>query len=51
MHVYPIYSNIFPYIVVHYRLVIYLLNNLIGLYIARISCYRGVVYKFKYLKL
>jgi hypothetical protein len=51
IYVYPIYLNIFLYIVVHYRLVIYLLNNLIGLYIARMSYYRGVVYKFKYLKL
>jgi len=51
MYVHPIYLNIFPYIVVHYRPVIYLLNNLIGLYMARISYYRGVIYKFKYLKL
>jgi len=50
-HVYPVCSNVFPYIVVYYRLVIYLLNNLIGLCIARMSYYRGVVYKFKYLKL
>jgi hypothetical protein len=50
-YVYSIYSNIFLYIVMHYRLVIRLLNNLIGLYIARISYYRGIVYKFKYLKL
>ena len=35
----------------HYRLVVYLLNNFISLYMARISYYRGVVYKFKYLKL
>jgi hypothetical protein len=49
-HVYPAYLNIFLYIVVYYRLVIRLLNNLIGLYIARMSYYRGVVYKFEYLK-
>jgi len=51
MHVYPIYLNIFLYIVVHYRLVVCLSNNLISLYIAKMSYYRGVVYKFKYLKL
>jgi len=51
MHAHPVCLNIFLYIVVHYRPVIYLLNNLIGLYTARISYYMGVVYKFKYLKL
>jgi len=50
MHIYPIYLNVFLYIVVHYRLVVYLLNNLISLYIARMPYYRGVVYKFKYFK-
>jgi len=50
-HAHPICLNIFLYIVVHYRPVIYLLNNLISFYIARISYYREVVYKFKYLKL
>jgi len=35
----------------HYRPVVYLLNNLIGLYIVRVPYYRGVVYKIKYLKL
>jgi hypothetical protein len=33
------------------RLVVYLLNNLISLYIARMSYYRGIIYKYKYLKL
>jgi len=51
MHVYPIYLNIFLYVVVYYRPVICLLNNLISLYIARIPYYRGVVYEIKYLKL
>jgi len=50
-YVYPACLNIFLYIVVHYRLVIYSLNNLISLYMARIFYYREVVYKFKYLKL
>jgi hypothetical protein len=35
----------------YYRLVIYSLNYLIYLYIARMSYYRRVIYKFKYLKL
>jgi len=35
----------------YYRPVIYLLDNLIGLYIARVPYYRGIVYEFKYLKL
>ena len=51
IYIYPIYLNIFPYIVVYYRLVIYLLNNLIGLRISRMSYYRGIIYNFKYLKL
>jgi len=51
MHAYPIYLNIFSYIVVHYRLLVYLLNNFINLYIAKMPYYRGVLYKFKYLKL
>jgi len=51
MHVHPVYLNVFPYIVMHCRLVIYLLNDLIGLRTARMSYYKGVVYKFKYLKL
>jgi len=50
-HIYPIYLNIFLYVVVHYKLVVYLLNNFVSLYIARISYYREVIYKFKYLKL
>jgi len=44
-------SNVFLYVVVHYRPVVCSLNNLISLYTARMSCYRGIVYKFKYLKL
>jgi len=51
VYIYPIYLNIFLYIVVYYRPVIYLLNDLISLYIARMSYYKGVIYKFKYLKL
>jgi len=51
MHAHSIYLNIFLYIVVHYKLVIYLLNNLIGFYMARMPYYKGVIYKFKYLKL
>ena len=43
--------DIFLYIVVHYKPVICLLNYLIRLYAAKISCYRRVIYKFKYLKL
>jgi len=46
-----LYLNIFLYIVVHYRPIIYLLNNPISLYIARMSYYKRVIYKFKYLKL
>jgi len=51
MYAYPICLNIFLYIVVYYRLAVYLLNNFISLYIARMTYYRGVVYEFKYLKL
>jgi len=51
MYAYSTYLNIFSYIVVHYRLVIYSLNNLISLCTARISCHRGVVYEFEYFKL
>jgi len=51
MHVYPACLNVFLYVVVYYRLVVYLLNNLIGLYMARMPYYRGVVYEIKYLKL
>jgi len=51
MHAYPVYSNVFSYIVVYYRLVVYSLNNLISLRTARMPYYRGVVYKSKYLKL
>jgi len=51
MYIYPIYLNVFLYIVMYYRLVIYLLNDFIGLCIARISYYRKVIYEFKYLKL
>jgi len=51
MHAHPICLNIFLYIVVHYRLVVYSLNNLIGLRTARMPYYKGVVYEIKYLKL
>jgi len=44
-------SNVFLYIVVHYRPVVYSLNNLISLRTARISYYRGIIYEFEYLKL
>jgi hypothetical protein len=50
LYTYSTYLNIFLYVVMHYRLVVYLLNNLISLRVARISCYRKVVYKFEYLK-
>jgi len=51
MHAYSACLNVFSYIVVHYRLVVYLLNNLISLRTARMPYYRGVVYKSEYLKL
>jgi len=51
MHAHPVCSNVFSYIVVHYRLVVCLLNNLIGLCTARMPYYKGVVYEIKYLKL
>jgi len=51
MHAYPIYLNVFLYIVIYYRPVVYLLNNFISLCMARMPYYRRVVYKFKYLKL
>jgi len=51
MHAYPICLNVFPYVVMYRRLVICSLNDFIGLCTARMSYYRGVVYKFKYLKL
>jgi len=51
MHTHPTYLNVFLYIVVHRRLVVYLLNNLISLRTARMPYYRGVVYEFKYLRL
>jgi len=51
MYTHSAYLNIFLYVVMHYRPVICLLDNLISLYIARMSYYRGIVYKFKYLKL
>jgi len=51
IHVYPVCLNVFLYIVVYYRLVVYLLNDFISLCTARISYYRGVIYEFKYLKL
>ena len=44
------YLDILLYIVIHYRLVVYLLNYFICHYTARMSCYRKVIYKFKYLK-
>jgi len=50
MYVYSIYLNVFSYIVIYYRPVVYSLDNLIGLYIARMPYYRGIVYEFKYLK-
>jgi hypothetical protein len=50
MYAYSIYLNVFLYIVIYYRLVVSLLNNLISLCIARISYYRGIVYKFEYFK-
>jgi len=50
MYIYSVYLNIFLYIVIYYRLVVYLLNNFIGLYIAKMPYYREIVYKFKYLK-
>jgi len=51
MHAHSVGLNVFSYIVVHYRPVVYSLNNLISLRTARMFCYRGIVYKFKYLKL
>jgi len=51
MYAYSVYLNVFLYIVMHYRLVIYSLNDLISFCMARMSYYRGVIYKFKYLKL
>jgi len=51
MHVYSICLNIFLYIVVNYRPVVCLLNNLISLRMARMSYYRGIIYEFEYLKL
>jgi len=51
IYIYPICLNVFLYIVVLYRLVIYLLNNLISFCITRMPYYRRVVYKIKYLKL
>ena len=50
INIHSAYLNIFLYIVVHYRLVIYLLDYLIYLYTARIFYYRRVIYKFKYLE-
>jgi len=50
-YVYSVCLNVFLYVVVYYRLVICLLNDLISLYMARMSCYRGVIYEFEYLKL
>jgi hypothetical protein len=46
-----IYLDIFLYIVIHYRPVICSLNYFIYFYMARMSCYRRVINKFKYLKL
>jgi len=51
MHAHFTGSNVFSYIVVYYRLVVCSLNNLISLRTARMSYYRGIVYKFEYLKL
>src|ERR1700679_807900 len=50
VNAYSAYLNIFLYIVIYYRLVICSLNYLIHFYMARISYYRRVIYKFKYLK-
>jgi len=50
-HTHSICLNVFLYIVMHYRLVVCLLNNFISLYIAKVPYYKRVVYKFKYLKL
>ena len=46
-----LFINILSHIVVHYRLIIYLLDYFIYLYTAKISYYKRVIYKFKYLKL
>jgi len=51
MYVHPACLNVFLYVVIYYRPVVYLLNNLIGLYMARMPRYRGVIYKIEYLKL
>jgi len=50
MNTRSVYLDVFSHIAVHYRLVIRLLNYLIRLRTARVSYYRRVVYKFKYLK-
>jgi len=50
MHAHPVYSNVFSYVVMHHRLVVCSSNNFISFCMARVPCYRGVVYKFKYLK-
>ena len=42
--------DILPHIIIHYRPVIRLLDYLIYFYTVRVSCYRRVIYKFKYLK-
>jgi len=51
MYIHSACSNVFLYIVMHYRPVIYSLNNLISLYTAKMFYYRGIIYEFKYLKL
>ena len=51
MDIYSVYLNILPHIVVHYRLVIRLLDYLIYLYTVKISYYKRVIYKFEYFKL
>jgi len=50
MHTYSACLNVFLYIVVHYRLVVCLLNNFISFRTARVPYYRGVIYEFEYLK-
>ena len=50
MDIYFICLNILPHIVIYYGPVIRLLNYLICLYTARMSCYKKIIYKFKYLK-
>ena len=50
MNIYSVHLDIFLYIIIYYRLIIYLLNYFIYFYMARMSYYRKIVYKFKYFK-